>query len=56
MDFNYQIDRAPKDVLYNYGKLSTPPSRSNSKCCRAAEVHIQDIMDNMVRLDVKDYV
>ena len=45
-----------KDVLWNDCKLGNPPSRNNSKCRKAAEAHVQDIMDYMFKLDVENYV
>ena len=45
-----------KDVLWNDCRLGNPPSRDNSKCRKAAEAHVHDIMDYMFKLDVENYV
>ena len=45
-----------KYVLWNDCKLGNHPSRNNSKCRKAAEAHVQDIMDYMFKLDVENYV
>ena len=43
--FTYDEITEVKDILWSDCKLGTPPSRNNYKGRRAAEAHVQDIME-----------
>ena len=45
-----------KDILYDLGDLGDPPIRNNSNARKAAEAHTRDILDEMYKLDKKQFV
>ena len=45
-----------KDILYHLGDLDDPPIRNNSKARKAAEAHTRDILDEIYKLDKKQFV